>query len=113
MATRAVAVDRKRGRRERVIQWTGLAVGDDGVWIEAAGWCIAWFIVSGTFGTATMNIEYDMSDDGSSTNILLSTTAASRQQQTHDNFLAGRIRPRITSGDGTTALAITVVLKAI
>lgn len=113
MATRAVASDRKRGRRERVVQWTGILNGDDGIWIEAAGWCIAWFIVSGTFGTATMNIDYDMSDDGSSTNVILSTTAASRQQQTHDNFLAGRIRPRVTGADGTTNLAITVVLKAI
>lgn len=95
-----------------VYTWTGLANGDSGAPAQGPGWADRSFQVEGTFGAGgTCLIEG--SNDAVNYHTLhdpfgnaLSAAAASVVELTEVTLW---IRPRISAGDGTTALTISAV----
>lgn len=96
--------------------WT-LANGDDGTPLDAIGWPDKTVSVRGTFGAAgSVTIEggdavsptYSALNDSRGEGNALTFTAADTRTILEN---PGKIRPRVTAGDGTTA--ITVVIEAL
>ena len=123
MATRALTVTNIneilfRGQ-VRSFQWTGLtkATDDDG---DPAGLGYAWYTdksvqVTGTFGTGG-SVRIEGSNDGTNYAVLadaqgnaLDITTAKIEEISAAVLY---IRPRITAGDGTTNLAVTIAAFA-
>lgn len=118
MATRNGVVDSNISERGhvRLITWGGLLNGDDGAradWVEFADRCIQ---VTGTFGTGG-SVTIEGSNDGATFHPL------SDPQGNPLTFTTGRIeqalelpryvRPRVTAGDGTTNLTVTLLMRRI
>jgi len=123
MATRTSAeVRQSADQMAQMHQWTGLLNGDDGSWVTVMGFTDLTAIASNTFGVGgSVAIEGTMILTGtpaaseifacrspSETVIALVSASPSRQ------VLEGpfRIRPRVTAGDGTTNLTVTIRAKA-
>ena len=95
-----------------IYTWAALANGDSGSPISGPGWADRSFQVEGTFGAGgTCLIEG--SNDGTNYRTLddpfgnaLSITAVGVKQLTE---VCLYIRPRISAGDGTTALTISAL----
>ena len=114
MATRNVSITSYPGQQRAILAtWTGLANGDDGQPVDWLEYADRTFQATGTFG-ASGSVQMEWSLDG--TNWFL---ANNPQGTTSAKTAAGGAalqesaryyRPRVTAGDGTTAL--TVILYA-
>lgn len=120
MATRAKAITtlQTRGDRVWISSWTGLtqATADDGEAFEMPGAADRSVQVVGTFG-AGGSVRLEGSNDGTNYAVLsdpqgnaLDITTAKIEAITE---LTRYIRPRVTAGDGTTALAVTVLVRRV
>lgn len=115
MAVRAATFDRTSSKDGSVIlvTWTGLtqATSDSGAPIQEAWRGEKTFQVFGTFG-ASGNVVIEGSNDGTNWSPLSNrqgtnmnfTTAGFNRSQDQPIF----VRPRVTNGDGTTNLSVTV-----
>ena len=99
-----------------VATWANLANGDDGGPIELANFADRSVQVVGTFGVGG-NVRIEGSLDGSNYAVLtdpqgnnLDVQAAKIEAITE---LVRWIRPRVTAGDGTTSLTVTMLLKGV
>jgi hypothetical protein len=120
MATRNATVDYEVSERwhARLVRWSGLTFTtlDDGApaqWVEFADRC---FQVTGTFG-AGGSLVIEGSNDGTTWHAL------SDPQGNPLTFTTGRIeqalelprfvRPRVTAGDATTNLTVTLMMRRV
>lgn len=118
MATRNATVDYNVSERDntRLVTWAGLTFTtlDDGSpadWVEYSDRCIQVF---GTFGTGG-SVTIEGSNNGTNWaalsdpqgNVLTFTSA--RLEQVLE--LPRYVRPRITAGDGTTNLTVTLLMR--
>lgn len=97
-----------------IATWAGMAVGDDGERIELANFADRSVQVTGVFG-AGGNVRIEGSLDGVNYAPLtdpqgnnLDINAAKIEAITE---IVRYIRPRVTAGDGTTLLTVTMLLK--
>lgn len=94
------------------VGWTGLLNGDDGTpYDQIAAADSATVQVTGTFGTGG-SVTLEASDDGSSFAALptpIAITAAGLYVVA--TTAHRRIRPRVTAGDGTTSLVVTLTTR--
>jgi hypothetical protein len=115
MATRAVTITPADTGRAAYAVWTGLANGDDGTPITMLEFADRSVQVVGTFGAAG-SIRLEWSNDGGTTWVTCTDpqgndiikTAAGGESVTEVGRL---VRPRVTAGDGTTALACHMLLR--
>lgn len=98
----------------RCVQWPVLANGDDGVSIPFGQYTDKSVQVAGVFG-AGGTLLLEGSNDGTNWAVLtdpqgnpLSFTSAKIEQIMEATRL---VRPRVSAGDGTTSLTITVLMK--
>ncbi len=97
-----------------VIVWPGMSNGDDGVPFELAQFPDRSVQVSGDFGVGG-NLRIEGSLDG------VNYYALSDPQGNDLNFVGGKIeaitelvrylRPRVTAGDGSTSLTVTMLAR--
>lgn len=113
MATRAITVV-ANDMRAQAVQWAGLtqATLDDGAPFEGPDYADRSVQVQGTIG-AGGNVRIEGSNDGSNYVVLtdpqgnaLDIVAAGRIEQIQE--ITRLVRPRITAGDGTTNLTVTM-----
>lgn len=118
MATRNATVDRGLSEKNTAIaiQWTGLLNGDDGGPMQMVDFADRSVQVSGTFGTGG-SVSIEGSNDGTNYFVLsnpqgtaLTLTAAGIKQVLE---LPRYLRPRVTAGDGTTNLTVTVCARRV
>ena len=116
MATRQYTVNpiKTYGDRAHVLSWTGLLNGDDGAPVEMPGSADRSIQFLGTFG-AGGTIVLEGSNDGTNYVTLtdpqgnaISKTAAAIEAVLE---LTRWVRPRVTAGDGTTALEAHLLVK--
>ena len=116
MATIAAAIEEIKtwGDDCHVITWTPLANGDDGQRIEMPGSADRSVQIEGTFG-AGGNLRIEGSNDGTNYRPLvdpqgnaLDITSAKIEQVLE---IVRYIRPRVTAGDGTTSLTVTMIVR--
>jgi hypothetical protein len=95
-----------------IVQWVNMANGDDGAPYAFTQWADRSVQVAGTFG-AGGNAKWEGSNDGTNFGVLtdpqgnaLDFTSAKIESVTE---LALKSRPRITAGDGTTSITVTLV----
>lgn len=102
------------GDNAHVISWTPLANGDSGAAITMPGSADRAVQITGTFGAGgTVVIEGTI--DGTNYVTLtdpqgnaISKTAAAIEAISE---IVSQIRPRVTAGDGTTALTVTMIMR--
>lgn len=104
---------------EKVVQfkWATLNNGDDGAPVEWAIFADRSVQVTGNFG-AGGNVRIEGSNDGGvtwaplsgPTGAALDITAAGIKQIVE---CVGLIRPRVTAGDGTTALVVSIIGRKV
>lgn len=98
----------------KLVEWTGLLNGDDGSaaqWCDYADRCIQ---VSGTFGTGG-SVTVEGSNNGTvwaamadpQGNTLTFTSAKIEQALELPRY----VRPRVTAGDGTTNLTVSILMR--
>lgn len=97
-----------------IVAWADMANGDDGVRAELANFADRSVQVSGTFGTGGA-VVIEGSIDGVNYATLtdpqgnaLSITEAKIESIAE---VVRYVRPRVPSGDGTTALTVTMLMK--
>lgn len=104
------------GDRGHVIQWTPMTFSgtDVGTAVEMPGSADRSVQVTGTFGTGG-SVRIEGSNDGTNYAVLtdpqgnaLDITAAKIETVME---LTRYIRPRVTAGDGTTSLTVTMLVK--
>lgn len=100
----------------KVITWTPLANGDSGQPLESARFADRSVQVTGTFG-ASGNLRLEGSNDGTNYVVLtdpqgnaLNLTAAGIEAVME---VVRYIRPRVTNGDGTTSLTVTLCARMV
>lgn len=105
-----------RGDLCHVILWTGLLNGDNGSPLEMPGSADRSVQVSGTFGSGG-NLRIEGSNDGSNFVVLsdpqgnaLDITSASIKMVME---VTRYIRPRVTSGNGSTDLTVTMIVRRV
>jgi hypothetical protein len=102
------------GNNARIVSWTPLANGDSGLPFAMPGFADRSVQVGGTFGAGgTVIIEGSI--DGSNYIVLtdpqgnaISKTAAAIEAISE---IVKLIRPRVTAGDGTTAITVTLIAR--
>jgi hypothetical protein len=115
MAVREPIVTKNMARNGGVVwaQWTGLLNGDTGDWVGEPDYCLRTFQVFGTFGSGG-SVSIDGSNDQTPTNYaVLSNWQGTALTTNAATFLTSRdlpmwVRPRVTAGDGTTNLTVTM-----
>jgi hypothetical protein len=116
MATRTPTISRitSFGDRAHVISWSGLLNGDDGAPIEMPGSSDRSVQLLGTLGAAG-SCRIEGSNDGTTYHVLsdpqgnaLDITSLKIETVLE---LVRFIRPRVTAGDGTTNLALHMLVK--
>lgn len=102
------------GDHGHTIQWTGLLNGDSGTPLEMVGSADRSVQITGTFG-AGGTVLIEGSNDGTNYSTLhdpggnaLSLTTA---QIIAVLEISAFIRPRVSAGDGTTSLAVTLLVR--
>jgi len=102
------------GDRAHVITWTLLANGDSGSILEMPGSSDRSVQVTGTFGVGG-NLRIEGSNDGTNYSVLtdpqgnaLDFTATKIEAVLE---LTRYIRPRVTAGDGTTSITVSMLVK--
>lgn len=107
--------------RIKVIQWTPLLQGDTGRGFELPQFADRSVQVSGTFGGAT--VTFEGTNEGTAVsgatnyttltdpqgNAISKTSAAIEQIEEITRFF----RPKVTGGDGTTSLTVTMLCKSL
>lgn len=99
----------------QIVQWAAMANGDDGAPFAAAQWADRSIQVTGTFGTGG-NLRWEGSNDGGANWVVLTDpqglaldiTSAKLKTVTEITAL---VRPRVTVGDGTTSLTVTLLAR--
>lgn len=114
MATRLLATPVRIGTNVAVHAWSALANGDDGQPLELLDFADYSVQVGGTFGVGG-TIVFEGSNDGVTYFTLtdaqgsaISKTAAAIEQVVET---CRYVRPRVTAGDGTTNLAVTLYAR--
>ncbi|CAB4165266.1 hypothetical protein UFOVP821_32 [uncultured Caudovirales phage] len=118
MATRAATISNPTKDQYddgvQLVTWSGLLNGDDGAPVELPTHADRSVQVTGTFG-ASGNVNIEGSNDGTNyatlstpASVALAITAAGIKAVLE---LPRYIRPRVTAGDGTTALVVTLLLR--
>lgn len=119
MATRAITITNPNVHLHDdagwlLAAWSGLLLNDDGAPVELAAYADRSAQVTGVFGVGG-TIVLEGSIDGVNYHTLrdplgnnLSITAAGIKSVLE---LPRYLRPRVTAGDGTTALAVTLLLR--
>lgn len=100
----------------RVFEWTALANGDDGAPLIIPSHADKTFHIKGTFGSGGTVVIEGSNDLTSPSFVTLTDSSgspASVTQATSIGILQNpyQIRPRVTAGDGTTAITVRVVVK--
>ena len=101
-------------QRVAIFTWADIPNGDDGTPVELAQWADRSVQVTGTFG-AGGSVRIEGSNDGTS-------YAPLTDPQGNDIDIASAkiealselvryVRPRVTAGDGTTSLTVTLLVK--
>jgi hypothetical protein len=112
MATRNVSAQELTNAK--LVTWTGLLNGDDGQPFESAEFADRTAQVTGTFG-AGGSIQMEGSNNNSDWAILADpqgnplTFTSARIEQLLE--LPRYVRPRVTAGDGTTNLVVTMYCR--
>jgi len=103
-----------------VYEWSGLLQGDDGDWlplpvhadkcVQAYGtWGVgAAIVLEGTNEEGDAPANPDVLHDPSGVNLTLSNAEGSRLKQALESPY--KIRPRVSGGDGTTALTVRMIV---
>jgi len=120
MATITGSIDRNLSEvgNAALVTWTpmtftGLDAGAPVQWVEYADRCVQ---VAGTFGTGG-SVTIEGSNDGSNFVVLTDpqgnalTITAARIEQVLE--LPRYVRPRVTAGDGTTSLTVTICMRRV
>ena len=120
MATISGTIDRKLSEADNavLVTWTpmtftGTDVGAPVQWVEYADRCVQ---VAGTFGTGG-SVTIEGSNDGTNFVVLTDpqgnalTVTAARIEQILE--LPRYVRPRVTAGDGTTSLTVTICMRRV
>ncbi len=115
MATRAANSLADNERTVVRYSWTGLLNGDDGTAIKFGNFADRSVQVTGTFG-AGGSISMEGSNDGGTTWAILKDPLGAAVTFTATGIksigdLPYQIRPRVTAGDGTTNLAVTLFAR--
>lgn len=117
MATREGVVTKTGpGFSLQLCTWSGLLNADSGSAFSFADWADRAVQITGTFGAggtvviegSNDNVNYTTLTDASGA--AMSYTAASLKQMTEAPLY---IRPRVTAGDGTTTLVVTLLARRI
>lgn len=97
-----------------IVQWAAMANADAGAPYARAQWADRSVQVTGTFG-ASGSVRWEGSNDGTNWAVLtdpqgnaLDFAAAKIESVTEITAL---VRPRVTAGDGTTALTVTLLAR--
>jgi hypothetical protein len=106
--------DRTVGNNAHFVSWTPLLNGDSGVPFPMPGWADRSVQVAGTFGAGgTCLIEG--TNDGTNyvtladpQGVALSITAAGLKEISQ---IVKLIRPRVSAGDGTTSITVTLLAR--
>jgi hypothetical protein len=102
------------GDTGHVIAWTSLANGDDGTPLEMIGSADRSVQVVGTFG-AGGTVLLEGSNDGTNYNTLHDPGGTALSLTTSQIVavleISAFIRPRVSAGDGTTALTVTLLVR--
>lgn len=113
MATKPV-VQSMLGDSTAKFTWANMANGDDGAPIDWTAFMDRSVQVIGTFG-AGGNLKMEGSNDGTNYATLadaqgnaLDITSAKIEQLLE---ITAKLRPRVTAGDGTTNLTVTVIAR--
>jgi hypothetical protein len=97
-----------------VATWVGLTNGADGAPLDQAQYADKSVQVSGAFG-ANGNLQLQGSNDGANWNVLTDPQGAALNISAASiKFVAEAtryIKPVVTSGDGTTNITVTILLK--
>lgn len=117
MATRTPTTSNQASRNGAVkwAQWTGLLNGDTGAPVSAAEWSGKTFHAFGTFGAGgTVIIEGSNDIDAPTNWAPVSNWQGTNLSATGAALLTARdmpmwVRPRVSAGDGTTSLTVTMV----
>lgn len=115
MATRTATITYGLGgARAALVEWTGLLNGDDGSPVDLIDYPDRCVQFTGTFGVGG-SVTVEGSNDGTNYvaltdpqgNAITKTAAAIEQIVEVPRY----IRPRVTAGDGTTAIAVNLVAR--
>lgn len=116
MATKTATVENGIPGDDAVVRitWANMANGDDGTPVQHIQWADRSLQVVGTFG-AGGNLRWEGSNDGTNYATLtdpqgnaLDITTAKIEQISE---ITAKARPRVTAGDGTTSLTVTLLLR--
>jgi hypothetical protein len=106
--------DQTFGNNAHFVQWTPLLNGDSGAPYSMAGFADRSVQVTGTFG-AGGTVLVEGSNDGTNyvtlsdpQGVALSKTAAALQEISQ---ISRFIRPRVSAGDGTTSISVTLLAR--
>lgn len=102
------------GESAHIVSWSAIPNGDTGQAIEMPGSVVRSVQLGGTFG-AGGTVVIEGSNDGTNyitltdpqANALSKTAAAIETIQEVTRY----VRPRVTAGDGTTAINVTLLLR--
>lgn len=117
MATRTPTTEFITAGREIIkFVWTGLLNGDSGSPIEFANYPDRSIQVSGTFGAGGSVLMEGSNNGEVSYSTLNKTTDGTAMTIISASLvgvleLAAQIRPRVTAGDGTTNLTVTMIAR--
>jgi len=122
MATRTPTIARRTtasGAKDLVVTYTGLANGDDGAWFSEPGAVLRSASYKGTWGSggsAQVNCCGSSALDPANPltgaqpdESIIGSAATSSQTITNNQYTAApAYRPKVTAGDGTTSLSVTL-----
>lgn len=114
MATRPAINSPTNGPKAFVVVWSNLALGDDGAPVQFAQFADRTVQFTGTFGVGG-TARFEGSNNGTDWapltdplgNAIDATSARIKLAVESPAF----VRPRITGGDGTTSITVSVLLK--
>jgi hypothetical protein len=116
MATVAATQIADIERSVQLVRWLAIPNGDDGAGVLFTPFADRSVQITGTFG-AGGSVSIEGSNDGGTTWTVLKdplgaalTFTATGLRNVGD--IAHRVRPRVTAGDGTTALNVNLVMRA-
>jgi len=116
MATRTASISKaeEAGYDVRLAAWAGLLNGDDGSPFGSSDYSDRSVQVTGTFG-ATGSVSIEGSNDGVNyvglTDPQGNAIAITEAKIEQVSELTRYIRPRVTAGDGTTTLVVTLLAR--
>jgi hypothetical protein len=106
--------DQTVGNEARTVRWTPLANGDSGAPFSMPGWADRSVQIGGTFGTGGTCLVEGSNDTinwatlADPAGVALSKTSAGLFQISQTTR---QIRPRVSAGDGTTSITVTLLAR--